>query len=256
MAATINTNVSSLTAQRNLGMSQASLSTSIQRLSSGLRVNSAKDDAAGLAISERMGTQVKGLAVAGRNANDGISLAQTAEGALSKDEALLDKKVFKKSRLEMTNSIAYRVAHELEEKIIAVEEKLNEKDITPENGELKIRVKALDEKATSYFGKDKLNNLCLLDRRTNSSIGNKFFPLKREDILNIDKMSLIEYNIHYGKKEKTKPFIPLATKHIFLKYFTEHGDVQMTFWGAEDRRDYLNDIESRINEFLKTEVKE
>ena len=82
MASFINTNVSSLNAQRNLGMSQSSLATSMQRLSSGLRINSAKDDAAGLAISERMTSQVRGLNQAARNANDGISLAQTAEGAL------------------------------------------------------------------------------------------------------------------------------------------------------------------------------
>lgn len=84
MALTINTNVNSLTAQRNLATSQSSLSTSLQRLSSGLRVNSAKDDAAGLAIAERLNSQVRGLNVASRNANDGISLAQTAEGALGK----------------------------------------------------------------------------------------------------------------------------------------------------------------------------
>ncbi|MDX1496196.1 MAG: flagellin [Salinisphaeraceae bacterium] len=78
----INTNVMSLNAQRNLNMSQNSLSVSLQRLSSGLRINSAKDDAAGLAISERMTTQIRGLNQAARNANDGISLAQTAEGAL------------------------------------------------------------------------------------------------------------------------------------------------------------------------------
>lgn len=83
MAATINTNLQSLNAQRNLSASQSQLATSMQRLSSGLRINSAKDDAAGLAISERMSTQVRGLTVAARNANDGISLAQTAEGALS-----------------------------------------------------------------------------------------------------------------------------------------------------------------------------
>ncbi|AVO41594.1 flagellin [Simplicispira suum] len=83
MAATINTNVQSLNAQRNLSASQNSLATSMQRLSSGLRINSAKDDAAGMAISERMSTQIRGLNVASRNANDGISLAQTAEGALS-----------------------------------------------------------------------------------------------------------------------------------------------------------------------------
>src|SRR5450830_829680 len=78
----INTNIGSLTAQRNLGTSQASLATSMQRLSSGLRINSAKDDAAGLAISDRMTSQIRGSNQAARNANDGISLAQTAEGAL------------------------------------------------------------------------------------------------------------------------------------------------------------------------------
>ena len=84
MASTINTNIQSLNAQRSLSASQNSLATSMQRLSSGMRVNSAKDDAAGLAIAERMGAQVKGMNVAVRNANDGISLAQTAEGALGK----------------------------------------------------------------------------------------------------------------------------------------------------------------------------
>jgi len=84
MPQTINTNLISLNAQRNLSSSQSSLATSMQRLSSGLRVNSAKDDAAGLAIAERMGAQVRGMNVAMRNANDAISLAQTGEGALGK----------------------------------------------------------------------------------------------------------------------------------------------------------------------------
>jgi flagellin len=84
MPAVINTNIATLNAQRNTAMSQSSLLTSVQRLSSGLRVNSAKDDAAGLAIAERMSAQARGMMVAIRNANDGISLAQTAEGALSK----------------------------------------------------------------------------------------------------------------------------------------------------------------------------
>ena len=82
MASTINTNVASLTAQRNLSASQGALNTSISRLSSGLRINSAKDDAAGLAISERFTSQIKGTNQAIRNAGDGISMAQTAEGAL------------------------------------------------------------------------------------------------------------------------------------------------------------------------------
>lgn len=84
MAQTINTNVMSLNAQRNLNVTNNLMSTSIQRLSTGLRVNSAKDDAAGLAIAERMNSQIKGMNVAMRNASDGISLAQTAEGALGK----------------------------------------------------------------------------------------------------------------------------------------------------------------------------
>ena len=84
MPQTINTNLNSINAQRNLSMSQSSLSVSMQRLSSGLRVNSAKDDAAGLAIAERMTSQVRGMNVAIRNANDGISMSQTAEGAMGK----------------------------------------------------------------------------------------------------------------------------------------------------------------------------
>ena len=83
MAQVINTNIASMNAQRNLESSGSTLQTSLQRLSSGLRINSAKDDSAGLSISERMGAQIRGLNQAARNANDGISLAQTAEGAIS-----------------------------------------------------------------------------------------------------------------------------------------------------------------------------
>ncbi len=91
MTSNINTNVASLNAQRNLNVSQGSLSTTLQRLSSGLRINSAKDDAAGLAISERFTSQIKGLNQASRNANDGISLAQTAEGGLATAGDLLQR---------------------------------------------------------------------------------------------------------------------------------------------------------------------
>ncbi len=88
---TINSNVASLNAQRNLSANQAGLATTMQRLSSGLRVNTAKDDAAGLAISERMLTQVKGMDAAKRNANDGISLAQVAEGSMQKMTDILQR---------------------------------------------------------------------------------------------------------------------------------------------------------------------
>ncbi|ENO94931.1 flagellin [Thauera sp. 28] len=91
MSQVINTNVQSLNAQRNLSTSGGSLATSLQRLSSGLRINSAKDDAAGLAISERFTAQIRGLDQARRNANDGISLAQTAEGALQSSGDILQR---------------------------------------------------------------------------------------------------------------------------------------------------------------------
>ncbi len=91
MAIVINTNVASLNAQRNLSQSQSELNTSMKRLSSGLRINSAKDDAAGLAISDRMTSQIRGLNQAARNANDGISMSQTAEGALQESTNLLQR---------------------------------------------------------------------------------------------------------------------------------------------------------------------
>ncbi|MDD0840107.1 flagellin [Curvibacter sp. HBC61] len=91
MAMTINTNVNSLSAQRNAATSQSSLSTSIQRLSSGLRVNSAKDDAAGLAIATRMDSQARGMSVAIRNANDGISMLQTAESGMQTVSDMLQR---------------------------------------------------------------------------------------------------------------------------------------------------------------------
>jgi flagellin len=91
MPMTINTNLVSMNAQRNASASQSSLATSMQRLSSGLRVNSAKDDSAGLAIAERMSAQVRGMNVAVRNANDAISMSQTAEGALGKVGDMLQR---------------------------------------------------------------------------------------------------------------------------------------------------------------------
>ena len=115
MAMSVNTNNVSLNAQRNLGTSQMSLATSMQRLSSGLRVNSAKDDAAGLAIAERMNASVRGLNVAERNANDGISLAQTAEGALGKVGDMLQRmRELAVQSANATNSTADRTALQAE----------------------------------------------------------------------------------------------------------------------------------------------
>ncbi len=111
MAATINTNISSLTAQRNLSTSQGSLATAIQRLSSGLRINSAKDDAAGLAIAERFTSQIRGLNQAVRNSNDGISMAQVAEGALAGASSILQRvRELAVQSANATNSASDRVA--------------------------------------------------------------------------------------------------------------------------------------------------
>ena len=111
----INTNIMSLNSQRNLNRSQAGLQTSLQRLSSGLRINSAKDDAAGLAISERFTSQIRGLTVAARNANDGISLAQVAEGALEEASNILQRvRELSVQSINATNSPSDRKALNLE----------------------------------------------------------------------------------------------------------------------------------------------
>src|SRR5690606_3100556 len=111
----INTNIASLNAQRNLNTSQTSLAQSLQRLSSGLRINSAKDDAAGLAISERFTTQIRGLTQAARNASDGISLAQTGEGALAELGANLQRiRELAVQAANSTNSASDRAALDLE----------------------------------------------------------------------------------------------------------------------------------------------
>jgi uncharacterized protein with ParB-like and HNH nuclease domain len=129
-------------------------------------------------------------------------------------------------------------------------EKLREDGIQRDNVEIKQLEDKLNEEVAVYFQKDSIKNLCLLDGKTNSSIGNKFFGEKRRQILEIDKMSLNEYNSAYHKNDKVKPFIPLTTKHAFLKYFTQEVDIQMTLWGAKDREDYLSHIKTSINNFL------
>ncbi len=115
MAMTINTNLASLTAQRNSSRTETDLSTAIARLSSGLRINSAKDDAAGLAIAERFTAQIRGLSQAARNANDGISLAQTAEGALASVTNNLQRiRELAVQSANATNSSADRASLQLE----------------------------------------------------------------------------------------------------------------------------------------------
>lgn len=124
MAQVINTNVMSLNAQRNLNGSQKTMQTAIQRLSSGLRINSAKDDAAGLAISERMTAQVKGMNQAIRNANDGISLSQTAEGAMQETTNILQRmRELSLQSANSTNNAGDRQA--IQEEIVQLQSELD-----------------------------------------------------------------------------------------------------------------------------------
>ena len=122
MALVVNTNVASLNAQRNLTRSQGTLNQSMERLSSGLRINSAKDDAAGLGISDRMTSQIRGLNQAARNANDAISLSQTAEGALAETTNMLQRmRELAVQSANDTNSVADRASLDAEYQALATE---------------------------------------------------------------------------------------------------------------------------------------
>ncbi|CCN69980.1 flagellin [Vibrio nigripulchritudo] len=124
MAVTVNTNVSALVAQRNLGVATQALNQSLERLSSGNRINSAKDDAAGLQISNRLETQMRGLDVAVRNANDGISIMQTAEGAMKESTNILQRmRDLSLQSANGSNSRAERIA--LQEEMSALNDELN-----------------------------------------------------------------------------------------------------------------------------------
>jgi flagellin len=158
---TINTNLVSLNAQRNLSTSQSSLATSMQRLSSGLRVNSAKDDAAGLAIAERMNTQVRGMTVAMRNANDGISMAQVGEGALGKVSDIFQRmRELAVQSANGTNSTADRAS-------------LNQEFVQ------------LAQEATRTLGGTQFNGQNIL-----ATAGNSVFQIGANNTANIDQISV------------------------------------------------------------------
>ena len=164
MAQTINTNIASLTAQRNLNNSANALNTSLERLSSGLRINSAKDDAAGLAISERFTSQIRGLDQAARNANDGISLAQTAEGALSEITNNLQRiRELSVQSANATNSSSDRAAlqaevSELLEEIDRVASETSFNGVSLLNGSFDSQVFQVGANAGQTIGIDEINS--------------------------------------------------------------------------------------------------
>lgn len=166
MAAIINTNLASLNAQRNLTTSQSSLNTSLQRLSSGLRVNSAKDDAAGLSIATRMDAQVKGQTVAIRNANDAISLAQTAEGALGK---ITDA-------LQRMRELAVQSANATNEE--------------GDRDNLQAEFKQLQEEITRITSGTKFNNKALFDGSAGSLTFQVGAGTTAQDTITVDEINL------------------------------------------------------------------
>jgi flagellin len=199
MAMTINTNVVSLNSQRNLGLSGGSLATSMQRLSSGLRVNSAKDDAAGLAIAERMNANTKGLAVASRNANDGISLAQTAEGALGKVGDMLQRM----RELAVQSSNATNSASDREALQAEVSQLRSEIDrvakTTSFNGQ-----KLLDgafSGAVFQVGANSGDNITVgaLTKATAAGLGNVEFGSSQSATLDVAKMTDLDKSISGAK---------------------------------------------------------
>ena len=121
------------------------------------------------------------------------------------------------------------------------------------NSQLKPLISNLEEEVAESFGKHNIENLCLLDRRTNSSLGKKFFVEKRSEILNLDRISLEEFQKKNQNNDKSKPFIPLTTKNVFMKYYTKN-EVQMTYWGWDDRQEYKNSMIDSIEDYLNTKI--
>jgi len=112
--------------------------------------------------------------------------------------------------------------------------------------EIKDKLLGFYNTLSNTLNKDNIDNLCLLDMRTNSSLGNNIFKRKREMILDIDNKGEVELE---GLKHKV--FIPIATKNVFLKYYTaDSGQIQFTYWGKKDREDYISAIESQLSNFL------
>ena len=216
MAMTINTNVVSLNSQRNLSLSGGSLATSMQRLSSGLRVNSAKDDAAGLAIAERMNANTKGLAVAARNANDGISLAQTAEGALGKVGDMLQRmRELAVQSSNATNSTSDREA--LQAEVSQLRSEIDRVAKTTSFNGQKL-LEGSFSGAVFQVGANSGDNITVgaLTKATANGLGNVEFgssqskTLKAADIQDIDKV-LQGVKINVGGTEHTLDDIKVAS---------------------------------------------
>jgi flagellin len=195
MALTINTNVSSLNAQRNLVKSQGDLATAMQRLSSGLRINSAKDDAAGLAISDRMTSQIRGLNQASRNANDGISMAQTAEGALQETTNILQR----------MRELAIQSA--------------NDTNSSSDRASLQAEVNQLQEEMTRIASSTSFNNRNILDGTLNNS----------QFQVGANANETITFSIPSAKSTDVGINILKSTNNVGIEAATSSGSSAVTF---------------------------
>lgn len=224
MPQVINTNVASLNAQRNLNSSQSALSTSLSRLSSGLRINSAKDDAAGLAISERMTAQIRGLNQAARNANDGISLAQTAEGAM----------------VEVTNNLQ-RIRE------LAVQAS-NDTNTDDDRNALQAEVKQLKLEIKRVAEQTKFNGTALLDGTFTSKsfqVGaNTAETISIDNIVNIDKDTTDEDGGAIADDSSTSTLTTTSVNFSDLKVST-FAEAQTTLTAVDDALQIVNS--SRAN---------
>ncbi len=224
MPQVINTNVASLNAQRNLNSSQSALSTSLSRLSSGLRINSAKDDAAGLAISERMTAQIRGLNQAARNANDGISLAQTAEGAM----------------VEVTNNLQ-RIRE------LAVQAS-NDTNTDDDRNALQAEVKQLKLEIKRVAEQTKFNGTALLDGTFTSKsfqVGaNTAETISIDNIVNIDKDTTDENAGAIADDSSTSTLTTTSVNFSDLKVST-FAEAQTTLTAVDDALQIVNS--SRAN---------
>ncbi|MBE7527764.1 flagellin domain-containing protein [Nitrosomonas sp.] len=224
MPQVINTNVASLNAQRNLNSSQSALSTSLSRLSSGLRINSAKDDAAGLAISERMTAQIRGLNQAARNANDGISLAQTAEGAM----------------VEVTNNLQ-RIRE------LAVQAS-NDTNTDDDRNALQAEVKQLKLEIKRVAEQTKFNGTALLDgtfTSKNFQVGaNNAETISIDNIVNIDKDTTDDTTGAIADDSPTSTLTTTSVNFSDLKVST-FAEAQTTLTAVDDALQIVNS--SRAN---------
>lgn len=169
-----------------------------------------------------------------------------------------DIKEWLKDQEKLSNDFREDKEKDFRDKFKALRKELKESEKI--NGAIKEKAKNLDEETSELLQKDAISNLCLLDKKTNSSLGKKYFKEKRERILEIDQKTTSEY-IEDNPGVFEKPYIPMATRNVFTKYYTRTGNdedsrIQFAYWGKQDRDDYEEDILTSLQQYLNLEKNE